>query len=277
MISESVLSKAFWEKGRHEDCPIIDVHGHMGSYRAIWMPQAGLEDMIHTMDRCGIRLLCFSHHQALTCPDIGNSATFQAARQYPHRFKAYLTINPNYPEIIAKDLADFDLYKDVCIGFKIHASWFGIPMDTPVYESAWKFADERNLLVLAHTWGDSEWDGPQVVRKIAQRYRNIKFILGHCLHGCWDDAVKIASDFPHTYLDLTGVFDDRGAIEEFVEAGLSKQILFGTDLPWFNPLHGVGALLSADIADEDRLNILYRNATNLLNLDEKSYEEWRPM
>ena len=41
-------------------------------------------------------------------------------------------------------------------------------------------------------------------------------------------------------------------------------MLFGTDLPWFSPLHGIGCVLSAEITDEDRRNILYRNAEKLL-------------
>ena len=53
--------------------------------------------------------------------------------------------------------------------------------------------------------------------------------------------------------------------EELVEAGFSKRMLFGTDLPWFSPLHGIGAVMSADISDDDRHNILHRNAEELLS------------
>jgi predicted TIM-barrel fold metal-dependent hydrolase len=41
-------------------------------------------------------------------------------------------------------------------------------------------------------------------------------------------------------------------------------MLFGTDLPWFDPHHAIGALLSADISDEDRHNICHCNAEKLL-------------
>jgi predicted TIM-barrel fold metal-dependent hydrolase len=41
-------------------------------------------------------------------------------------------------------------------------------------------------------------------------------------------------------------------------------MLFGTDLPWFSPLQGIGAVLSAEISDDDRRNILHRNADDLL-------------
>jgi predicted TIM-barrel fold metal-dependent hydrolase len=60
------------------------------------------------------------------------------------------------------------------------------------------------------------------------------------------------------------VFDDRGVIEKFVSEAGSDRMLFGTDLPWFDPHHAVGVLLSAKISDDDRHNICHRNAENLL-------------
>ena len=40
MIADSPLVKAFWEKGRLDDCPVIDMHGHMGPWPAIYFPRA---------------------------------------------------------------------------------------------------------------------------------------------------------------------------------------------------------------------------------------------
>jgi len=53
-------------------------------------------------------------------------------------------------------------------------------------------------------------------------------------------------------------------MEFFAAEGLSDRMLFGTDLPWFDPHHGIGAVLSADLTDADRHNILHRNAERLL-------------
>jgi predicted TIM-barrel fold metal-dependent hydrolase len=264
-MSHVPLTEDFWKHGRSDRCPIIDIHGHMGDYAGIWLPRSSPEAMLHSMDRAGIRLLCFSHHDSFANPLAANSVTFQAARRFPERFRVYLTINPHYPDIIARDLADYENNRDICVGLKFHASWHNVALDSPLYEPAWKFADRHKLLALAHTWGDSEVDGPKVVRKIAAHYSQLRFILAHSLHGAWDDAVKIAQEFPHVYLDLTAVFDDRPILEKFVHAGLSNRLLFGTDLPWFSPFHGIGALLSADISDEDRHNILHRNAAKLLS------------
>ena len=39
---------------------------------------------------------------------------------------------------------------------------------------------------------------------------------------------------------------------------------FGVDAPWFSYEFGIGALLSADISDEDIRNILYRNPLRIM-------------
>ena len=53
-------------------------------------------------------------------------------------------------------------------------------------------------------------------------------------------------------------------IEKFVREAGSDRMLFGTDLPWFDPHQAIGVLLNADITDEDRHNICHRNAEQLL-------------
>jgi len=130
--------------------------------------------------------------------------------------------------------------------------------------AAWRFANERRLPVLAHTWSGSRCDGAEQVRKAAERYPEVRLLLGHSLHGAWDEAAVIAAEFEHVYLELTAVLDDRGPLEHFVAAGLSQKLLFGTDLPWFDPHCGIGAVLSAEISDDDRHDILHRNAERLL-------------
>ena len=56
----------------------------------------------------------------------------------------------------------------------------------------------------------------------------------------------------------------EGMGEKFVHEAGSDRMLFGTDLPWFDPHQAVGVLLNADITDEDRHNICHRNAERLL-------------
>ena len=99
-----------------------------------------------------------------------------------------------------------------------------------------------------------------------EREARIKLLLGHCINNRWHEAVALAKDFPNIYLELCSVPGKRGVVELFVEKVGSRRILYGTDLPWFYEHQGIGALLSADITDDDRHNILHRNAERLLGI-----------
>lgn len=52
-------------------------------------------------------------------------------------------------------------------------------------------------------------------------------------------------------------------VEYFVEEVGSERILFGTDLPWFDPAYGIGCVVSARITDRDRYSILCGNARRI--------------
>jgi predicted TIM-barrel fold metal-dependent hydrolase len=264
MIGDSSLAPEFWTSGRSETCPIYDMHGHMGPYGPIYFPRSLPEQMLHTMDQCGVKLLVFSHHMALMAPNIGNQASLDAVYRWPDRFRAYCVINPNYPEMIEADLATYHNHAGAYVGLKFLSDYHRVAVTDARYRPAWEYAERHRLLLLMHTWGGSPYDGPAVIRKAAERYPNVRLLLGHSCHGDWDAAVALARDFPNIYLELTAVFDDRGVIEKFVSEAGSDRMLFGTDLPWFDPHHAVGVLLSAKISDDDRHNICHRNAENLL-------------
>ena len=265
MISSSSLAAAFWENGKVASCPVYDMHGHMGHFRGIYFPRPGPKEMIESMDSAGVRLLLFSHHESLFAgPDAAGIPGSDAVRQYPERFRLYLLVNPNYP-LSEKDLAaTIETSADTFVGLKFLSDYHRKPLSDDGYRAAWEYADQRELFVLAHTWGGSEFDGEEQVRLCAERYPRVRFFLGHSLSGHWDRAVAVARDHPNVYLELTAVLDDRGVIERFVEGVGSERLLFGTDLPWFDPHQGIGAVLSAHVTDEDAHNIFHRNAEALL-------------
>jgi len=264
MKDDSQLKKEFFAHGAARDCPIYDLHGHMGPWYGAYFPKADADAIIDAMNRAGVKLLAFCHHAALFSPDIGNPANIEAVRRFPDRLRAYCAINPNWPDIIQKDIGTFDKFEDVYVGFKFLADYHGYPITDSRYKPAWEFADEKELLVLLHTWGGSPYNGPSLIREAAEKYSRAKILLGHSCHGEWDKAVKLALDFPNVYLDLCAVFDDRGIIEKFVAEAGSGNLVFGTDTPWFDYHYCIGAVLGADISDEDRRNIFYRNARKLL-------------
>ena len=216
------------------------------------------------MDNGGVRMLVFSHHEALMDPLGGNDRTIAMVRRHPDRFRGYMVINGNYMDLVKRDLARFDEHRDVFVGLKFLPPYHNVAMDDARYDDVWAFAEERKLLALCHTWGGNGTCGPQNVRNVAEKHPEVRLLMGHSLHGQWDEAAKLATDFPHVYCELTAVLECYDVVRFFESRGCSRRMLFGTDLPWFSPLHGIGCVLSADVSDETRHNILHRNARELL-------------
>lgn len=263
MRSSDSLWERFKKDAKLPDCPIYDMHGHWGPFHGANLPDSDARRAIAHLDRAGVALFVFSSHEALYDPERGNAITVKIAREFPDRMRAYCCINPNYPALVERDLAGFDDCRDVYVGLKLHPGWHNAAMTDDRYKSAWEFADANHLVVLSHAWGGDSLCGYEAVSKVAEKYGGTTIIAGHSLHGRWDQAVELARRCPNVYLDTCAILDDRGAVERIVDEAGSERVLFGTDFPWFGYHYSIGALLGARMTDEDRRNILYRNAQRL--------------
>lgn len=224
MADNPTLRERFFGDGKLDDCPVYDLHGHMGLLQGACLPRCTPEAMIAAMDRAGVRLTVFCHHDALLVAGIGNAINLAEARRFPDRLRAYCGINPNHVDQVARDVEQFDDNRDVYVGFKLLADYHKIPITDERAAPAWEKANADGLLVLLHTWGGSSYDGPQLVRQCAQRYPDAQILMGHSCHGAWQEAVQLAREFANVYLELTAVLDDRGAVDLFVrQAGSHRR------------------------------------------------------
>ncbi|MDW7658677.1 MAG: amidohydrolase family protein [Bacillota bacterium] len=262
--SKSELAAKFWANGQLDDCPILDMHAHMGPFYGGYIPLDTAEAVLAAMDRSHVVLTCFVGHASLFAPDIGIGQDLAIACRYPDRFKLYHIVSSQTAQP-KTDLDRIETNKSSYVGFKFLSDYYQVPLSDRRHQSYWEYANENRLLVLAHTWGGSAYDGPDEVEKILDRYPDLIFVAGHSFHGDWDSAVRLGARYPNLYMELTAVLDDRGALDLLVDKLGSEKILFGVDMPWFAYTHGIGAVLSADMTDEDRRNIFYRNGKRLLS------------
>ncbi len=285
-MNPSPIALEFLEKGHSGDCPIIDMHGHVGPFYGCYLPTAPVERMRHRLRRCGVRRIVCSHHSALACDvERGNQLMQRIVAEHPGDFLAYWVVNPNWPDTTARDLRGFASRRGF-VGLKFWPDYHLVPVHSPKYAPALEFADAHRLLVLVHTFGESPFNAPEFIRTIGQRYPNARILMGHSGYGEWERSAAIARDLPNVYLDLTSVVQAldfsqmpggslmpsvpslsphvNGVIEYMVETAGSHKIVFGSDLPWYSQHYHAGAVLFARITDDDRHNILHRNAEALL-------------
>ncbi len=266
MINEGRITREFVAHGRVDDCPVIDTHAHFGPYQAIYFPRHRPARVLDTMDRCGVRWMLTSGHMALVDTERGNAEIAALVAEYPDRIRGWWVLNPNYPERMRAELDGFEAVEGF-VGFKLHPNMHGAPLTDDAYAPAFEYADARGLPILSHTWAGAGMSSYREVATVAAKYPKVRFLMGHAGYGDWEESAKVARDHEHVYLELTAAYSVRGSLEIMCEFAGSRKITFGTDHPWFDPHYGIGCILSAYMTDEDRRNILYRNAQRLFGLD----------
>jgi uncharacterized protein len=150
------------------------------------------------------------------------------------------------------------------VGIKFHPSHHDRALDSDAYRPALEFAAARGLIVLNHTWGHSSQCGPEQLAAVAARYPQVTFLAGHSCHGAFDAGMEVARAHANVYLELTAAYAVRGVIEAMVARVGAHKIIFGCDLPWFDPHYAIGCIIMAHISDDARRAILRENALRLL-------------
>ena len=283
----SAIAREYVEHGRSKNCPIIDMHGHLGRLSLGYLPAAPLDRMKAALARAGVkRIVCCPHEALFGEVDCGNAEMQAAIDEAGGLFSGYWGVNPNYPLELSRTPKDFERSRGF-VGFKFLPDYHAYPLTGPSYVPVLEYADERKLIVLVHTWGQSPFNNLLQLEETAKRYAGASFLMGHSGFGDWQNSVRLARELPNVYLELTAVYvghdfamfpygsgtpvplasclQVNGVIEFMVERASSRKIVYGTDMPWYSPHFAAGAVLFSRIDDSARQDILFQNAERLLS------------
>ena len=158
-------------------------------------------------------------------------------------------------------------------GLKFHAEYQNFTVDSPEMLKIYDYAFSRGLIVLHHAGFDPAFpppyhSSPRQFAHIADELRGGVLVAAHFGgQKQWDDVEK--------YLVGTSVYIDTSMGFEYyphdqflriVNAHGSERVLFGSDAPWSRAGDEISALKSQPLTDEQKENILYRNAEKLLKI-----------
>ena len=246
------------------DFEIIDAHDHLGPWQTFCVHGGGsIDRMLKRADQLGIDRLCITAHAAIG-PDyvLGNDLVLDALQSFPDRVFGYVTVNPNYAEDIPHELERCFAYPGFR-GIKLHPDLHGRPVDCPLYADAFAYAQEHRLPVLIHTWSLAN---VMDVDSLAGRYPDASFIIAH-MGGApqvMDTALAILNRRENVYGDVAISASPMGGIEFFVKEAGSKKILFGTDMPFYDPCITLARVVTADISREEKQDLLANNIKRLM-------------
>lgn len=243
---------------------VIDFHGHVGRWES-----AGLVDdpdrMLQAMDSVGIDQSCVFN---IFYPDgrTGNDLTARFVERHPHRFIGFAYVSPLMADKMAPELERAIDHLGMR-AIKLYPSYTPFPLDNPVWDPVYEFAHRRGLVIITHT-GIEPTTAPRFLAQIAPRFPNARFVAGHAgnIEPFRSQAIRAAQACPNVYLETCSSFRSPGVVEELVRKAGAERVLYGSDSPLMDPRSQIGKILTADISDRAKQQILGENACRLLGI-----------
>ena len=245
------------------DTLVIDFHNHIGRYGALRMDDEASRFM-RIMDAGGVDLACVFyiwHGDAR----LGNDVTAKFVSENPDRFIGAGYISPHYSEEAIQECER--VIDELGLKFiKLYPRFAGRPIDDPVFAPVLEWADHRGLVVMSH---HDTWPEPKRYVVVAQRFPRVRWVVAHAGNGtlAQGEAVKAARASPNVYLELSTSYGDSEAIKFLVDGAGSDRVLFGSDMPEQDVRYHIGRVLTANIPEQAKRNVLGLNAARLLELD----------
>ncbi len=153
-------------------------------------------------------------------------------------------------------------------GIKLHPDFqdFNIddPSMMPIYEAL-----EGRLPVLMHMGDEKRTSSsPKRLANVLDKFPKLIVIAAH-LGGyqMWDDSIKYLVG-RNLYLDTSSslAFLDKEKSTYIIKEHGTNKVLFGTDYPMWSHEEELQRFYSLDLTTEEQEQILWKNASNLLNL-----------
>jgi len=156
----------------------------------------------------------------------------------------------------------------------------GFRMNAKELQPYYELCEKNSLSVLCHCgvslpslYFDENF--ADSIHDIADKYKNINFILGHAAYLDISEMIPLAEKYDNIYLEISGFQKHLENIEllkqksEELFTKIPSKIVFGTDWPMFNTvgtqLSWVNFFKDTIKLSEDQLNmLLYENAQRLL-------------
>lgn len=245
---------------------LIDVHTH-----AI-LPDDGHvlraeEQLLRAMDRYEIDRIYISNFVDLYPDedevDYANGEAERFMKEHPNRVEGYIYVSPELPN--AMDVLRRGIEAQGFSGVKFWVSAF---CDDQRFDPLVEKVEEYGVPLLLHCWhkatGHFPFEATGVhAANLAARHPNLKIIMAHfggnCYHG-----IPAIRPYKNVWVDISGSVFRADELNYTVEKIGAERVLFGSDMPG-TYLPNLGQVMEADLTQEEREHIYYKNAIKLFD------------
>lgn len=250
---------------------VIDIHAHVGNSASLYV--AGSENaVVERMQNCGITHSVISPIPGYEDPEgvlssqNASKQVWEVRKAFPQMFPLALGVaEPRHGKAALKavEYAMGELEMD---GIMFHHDFAGVELHAPmvmeIIAEACKYG--KSPVIQVHTAQHSMLEPPFALWLVAQKFPDIRFLCGHPMMSVLqlDNMAAVVKQCPNIIFDTCCTWTHDRQIERAVEMlGGSQNIMFGSDNPYYNKNVCIDKELleKADISQEDKENIFYRN------------------
>ena len=249
---------------------IIDSHIHIGR----WGGDDSVEKIIESASRNGIDGLltsCLGEHGYTVYPTVeevnkANDCLLEAIGNFPNNIIGLCYVNPQYKKESIEEIQRC-IAEGKMIGIKL---WTAVKASDPRVEPIAEIAIDLDVPILQHAWykmtGNMEDEStPADVAILASKFPDLKIQMAH-LYGAGLRGIVDIAPYPNICVDTGGGEPEAGILEFAVNEIGAERILYASDAPGRGFAVQLGKVTGADISDESKELILWKNAKKIYKI-----------
>lgn len=273
------------KKGDWTAYDVVDVHGHIGTFKGY---DLSTETLLKNIARFDVRLVLVSNIDGANLPgttgnldeEEANLATVSVVRQFPQKLRGLIWARPNdgSPGNVEKFLKDEKYSIDgsmIFVGIKLHPDMNQFPADDQRVDGYLKLCRDYRIPALFHSGESGTNSDPRKIYAVARRFPEVSVVLYHMgFLGPHEGAISVVEESirdgdAQLYLE-TAQADPQMVVQAVRELG-AERVLFGSDATYYGDKHyeeyrGLIETLKDSLSEEEFELVIRGNAKSLFRI-----------
>ena len=257
---------------------IIDLNVYVGNYPFRRLKYNTLDGILKLMDRVGVDKALISRFEAIFYKDWFEAnmmllEELAGSEVSTDRFMPCVIVNPSFPGWIR----DLENCLDDAYAIRVHPNYHGYNLQDECFKRLVGAASSREIPIIVTVRVQDERSHPWLMRvppldvsavlKVARENPEVKFVVSNAYLGEVLGMGRRIRECDNLYVELSFASTvTLNSVERLCAEIGSGRVLLGTYMPFFYPDCIVNRVRKAEISEEDKERILWRNAMELLKL-----------
>jgi uncharacterized protein len=237
---------------------IFDAHTHIGEAQHSGRTHSA-EALLRHMDDYGIERSLVIPFPVVEDYRRQHDLIGEALKMYPGRFVGTACLSPFLSPAVFQDEVRRCREEYGFRALKLQPQYQGLNPLSDTADCVFETALANEMAVVAHTGSGLPFSAPALLMIPARKFPELKIVVGHCGGGIFVHEAIVAALFcPNIVLELSTLVPHQ--VLDVLKHVPSSRLMIGSDLPE-NVSTEIGKILTLDIPETDRQNILYQTAS----------------